>query len=320
VTDAELAGLVRSPFSSDALSADGVVVVTSADGTTFDESTRRLLTSLPVVVIGLDRDAAAPPAHTDLVVDSGGDALDAVLATVEANPIASTSLAVLLRGNEERDIGAGLTAESAVYSTLQAGPEFGRWRAAHPPAPREREVEPAVIVERAGARLTLTLDRPHVRNALNVRMRDELVEALAVAACDPSVDEVVLRGAGTSFCSGGDLDEFGSFPDPATAHLVRLSRSPARAIAALADRLDVRLHGACFGSGIELAAFARRVAAAPDTAINLPEIGLGLIPGAGGTVSLPRRIGRHRTALLALAGRSIDAPTALDWGLIDAVV
>ena len=85
----------------------------------------------------------------------------------------------------------------------------------------------------------------------------------------------------------------------------------------LADRVTVELHGACFGSGIELPAFAGRVVAAPDTAIALPEIALGLIPGAGGTVSLPRRIGRRRTLLLALTGRTIDARTALEWGLVD---
>jgi len=61
------------------------------------------------------------------------------------------------------------------------------------------------------------------------------------------------------------------------------------------------------------------VLAAPDTAIALPELLLGLIPGAGGTVSLPRRIGRHRTARLALTGERLDARTALDWGLIDAI-
>ena len=86
-----------------------------------------------------------------------------------------------------------------------------------------------------------------------------------------------------------------------------------------ATRVVVHLHGACFGSGIELPAFASRVIAAPDVRIALPELALGLIPGAGGTVSLPRRIGRHRTAQLALTGRTIDAVTALDWGLVDQI-
>jgi enoyl-CoA hydratase/carnithine racemase len=77
------------------------------------------------------------------------------------------------------------------------------------------------------------------------------------------------------------------------------------------------VHGACVGSGVELAAFADRVVATADTEIALPEIGLGLVPGAGGTVSLTRRIGRLRTAWLAFSGCSIDATTARSWGLVD---
>jgi enoyl-CoA hydratase/carnithine racemase len=73
------------------------------------------------------------------------------------------------------------------------------------------------------------------------------------------------------------------------------------------------------GAGIELPAFAAHVVAHPGAFFQLPEIGMGLIPGAGGTVSLPRRIGRQRTAWLALTGRRLDAPTALAWNLIDEV-
>jgi enoyl-CoA hydratase/carnithine racemase len=149
-------------------------------------------------------------------------------------------------------------------------------------------------------------------------MRDELLEALMVAAADPSIS-VVLDGEGPSFCSGGDLDEFGSRPDPATAHVVRLQRSAGAVMAAMADRIEARLHGACMGAGIELPAFAGRVIARPDTRIALPEVGMGLIPGAGGTVSVARRVGRHRAALLALSGAVIDAETALQWGLVDSV-
>jgi enoyl-CoA hydratase/carnithine racemase len=130
---------------------------------------------------------------------------------------------------------------------------------------------------------------------------------------------VHLRGSGPDYSSGGDLDEFGTFPDPATAHLIRLTASIGRVIAELADRVVVHLHGACYGSGIELPAFVTRVIAAPDARFALPELTLGLIPGAGGTVSLPRRVGRHRTAQLALGGQKIDAVTALEWGLVDQI-
>ena len=87
----------------------------------------------------------------------------------------------------------------------------------------------------------------------------------------------------------------------------------------MADRTTVHIHGSTVGSGIELAAFAHRVVAHRDTRIALPEVRLGLVPGAGGTVSLPRRIGRHATVLLALGLPSIDADTALDWGLVDEI-
>ncbi len=87
----------------------------------------------------------------------------------------------------------------------------------------------------------------------------------------------------------------------------------------MSGRVTAHLHGACIGAGIELPAFVGRVVADPDSRIQLPEIALGLIPGAGGTVSLPRRIGRQRTAWLGLTGARIDAPTALAWGLVDEV-
>ena len=90
-------------------------------------------------------------------------------------------------------------------------------------------------------------------------------------------------------------------------------------VARLAGRIRAEVHGACLGAGVELPAFADRVVAEEDSFFGLPEVGLGLIPGAGGTVSLPRRIGRQRTAWLGLSGQRLDARTALDWGLVDEV-
>jgi enoyl-CoA hydratase/carnithine racemase len=77
------------------------------------------------------------------------------------------------------------------------------------------------------------------------------------------------------------------------------------------------VHGACVGAGVELPAFASRVVADPGARFRLPEVAMGLVPGAGGTVSLPRRIGRQRTCRLALTGEWLDAETALRWGLVD---
>jgi enoyl-CoA hydratase/carnithine racemase len=202
---------------------------------------------------------------------------------------------------------------------LQGGPELRAWLAARDPGRPAALDAPAVLAERQGGRLHLTLNRPTVHNAFNTAMRDALVGHLSAAVADPTVEEVRLDGAGPSFCSGGDLDEFGTTPDPATAHRIRMMRSPAWWLAQCASRASVHLHGACIGAGIEVAAFAARLRASDDAFFQLPEVGYGLVPGAGGTVSLPRRIGRQRTAWLALSGRRIDVATAIEWGLVDRV-
>jgi hypothetical protein len=330
-TATEFATALADPEAADALSdtKGSVLVVALDDGPAPDAAPTLALATLPAVVVGtsesmsVSRSVSDVPRTADLVdvvVPPEGDELAATVDAVAANPLAATALALVLRGSEVRSVAEGLQLESAVYGTLQGGPEFAAWRANRPVHPPRPEAGPAVAVHRDGDRLELVLNRPAVRNALDARMRDELVAGLAIAVGDPTVAQVQLRGAGPAFCAGGDLDEFGSRPDVATAHVVRMTRSPARALAAVADRVVARLHGACFGSGIELSAFAARVVARPDTVVGLPEVSLGLIPGAGGTVSLPRRIGRHRTAALALTGRTIDAATALEWGLVDEIV
>jgi enoyl-CoA hydratase/carnithine racemase len=292
------------------------VVVVDLDGPQprSDEFAERAA-AVPYVVVGLGSPESAP-SFVDTVVTEAE--LDGVLATIARAPIAAVAYALLLRGSGRRSAAEGLIAESATYSMLQAGPEFAAWRARR--TIRARPDEDAVVrTQRVGDELRVVLNRPGVRNALNSRMRDELVASLTIALVDPGVANVLLDGAGRDFCSGGDLDEFGVREDPASAHLVRLGMSPALLLSRLAPRVTARLHGACFGSGIELPAFAGRVVAAPDTRISLPELGFGLIPGAGGTVSLPGRIGRHRTAWLGLSGAVIDAATAHAWGLVDEV-
>jgi enoyl-CoA hydratase/carnithine racemase len=283
---------------------------------------RATLASLPCPSVALHAERAHPAADElidrfDLVLSSDTE-LEPVRTAVERSPLAALALVQLLRHGAKLDIEGALMAESLVYSTLQSGPEFARWLAERsPPARWARPSGPAVLVERSGSRLALTLNRPAKRNAFSAEMRDALAEALQLVLADPSLEEVVLRGAGPAFCSGGDLDEFGTLPDPATAHAIRSTRNAARLLAACGNRVRAEIHGACIGAGIELPAFTGHVVAARDAFVQLPEVAMGLVPGAGGTASLPRRIGRQRTAWLALTGARLDAETALRWGLVD---
>jgi enoyl-CoA hydratase/carnithine racemase len=154
---------------------------------------------------------------------------------------------------------------------------------------------------------------------VDARLRDELIEALEFALADPEGAPVVLAGEGPAFCAGGDISEFGTAADPAVAHAIRLARSPTRLAAWLGSRVSARVHGACIGAGVEIPAAAHRVIARPDAFFRLPEVAMGLLPGAGGVASIPRRIGRHRTCFMAISGVELDASTALAWGLIDGV-
>nr|PZN18588.1 MAG: enoyl-CoA hydratase/isomerase family protein [Mycolicibacterium hassiacum] len=218
---------------------------------------------------------------------------------------------------------AGVITESLAYSTLQSGPEFARWLAERGPA-RPVVLPDPVQAERVGDTLYVRFNRPQRHNAFSTDSRAALLEALEVARLDPSVTEVVLSGNGPSFCSGGDLAEFGTFADPASAHLARTRYSPALVLDELTGRLGRRcraiVHGQVLGSGLEMAGFCGWVQAPGETGFGLPGLGLGRIPGGGGRGRGPGALGRWRTAWLVLSGRTIDPPTALRWGLIDAIV
>ncbi len=296
-----------------------------------------LLETAPVVLIGLSQsggvdDPAALGLDVLLCATESADApwvecgpaldgvIDALCASIAASPDASVALAQLLRVGEASSAPEAVVAESWVYSLLQGGSRYATWlksRSARTPKPRPNHS--VVRVERAGNELRITLDRPEVHNAYGAQMRDELVEALRLVDVDRSITRVVLRGEGPSFCSGGDLDEFGTAPEPVEAHGIRTRRNAGVALSSIADRTEVYVHGTCVGAGVELPAFASKVVAHSATMFLLPEISMGLVPGAGGTSSIPRRIGRHRAAFFGLSAQPIDASTALQWGLVDLI-
>jgi enoyl-CoA hydratase len=276
-----------------------------------------------------DRVSAQELDAFDVVLTSDAE-LDPLCERIASRPQASMAFVQLLRHSERLDVPSALFAESLVYSTLQSGREFAAWldeyrtrsasatHTSHTSHTSADEAEP-VLLDRQGDCLSITLNRPERRNALSTALRDAFAEALQLVVADDSIRRVRLSGAGPAFCSGGDLAEFGSLPDPATAHVVRSARNVGRLLDDCADRCEVFVHGACFGAGVELPAFAATVVADPDTTFTLPEVAMGLVPGAGGTASLPRRVGRQRTALFGLGGAVIDAAQALEWGLIDRI-
>lgn len=259
-------------------------------------------------------------AAADVVLKQARDALP-LLDNIARTPRAATLLVQLLRGSDTLDAHAALAMESLTYATLQAGSEYQNWLAANrcdTPAQPDDD-GPAVVVETSGDHALLTLNRASNRNAFNVELRDAVNAALDAANADPAINRVTVRGNGKCFSVGGDLSEFGRVPDPPSGHMLRNLTLPARHLLPLRDNTTFQLHGACIGAGIELPAFAGHVTADPATFFQLPELRFGLIPGAGGCVSIPRRIGRQRAAWLMLSGKRINAQKALAWGLVDAI-
>jgi enoyl-CoA hydratase len=183
-----------------------------------------------------------------------------------------------------------------------------------------REAGGGIVVERQGGLLNITFDGAHPGNSIDRAVRDQLHEALMLGAADPEIGRIVVAAHGRSFSMGADLGEFGTTRDPVQAHAIRWQTLPARAAAFCADRLEAHIDGACVGAGLELAAWSRTVLASERAWFQLPELAMGVLPGAGGCVALTRRIGRQRAALLILSGKRLSARQALGWGLIDAVV
>lgn len=276
--------------------------------------------SLPVVCWSQPGDTESFSGLFDVRVEDA-NALDEITAAIQRRPRAASILVQVLRAGERLDIPAALAVESLGYATLLGGSEFADWLAARDAryARSKAPATPPVRLRRDGELLEVVLDHPQNRNALSVAMRDALADAFRLVMLDPDIRSVRVQGEGPAFCAGGDLSEFGSQRDLAEGHHIRSVRMPAQYLAACRERVHVHVHGACIGAGIELSAFAAHLTAAPDTFFRLPEIAMGLIPGAGGCVSIPRRIGRQRAAFMALSGQDIDAPTALRWGLIDAI-
>ena len=285
-----------------------VVAVELGDHSGKEIATR--LAQVPVVSIGVGSSA-------DDAWDLRSEDPDPFIAGALAAPMAAVTTAQVLRGSATRTVDEALLVESLAYATLQSGAEFATWLASQGRRVRNDD-GPRVRIEEHPDHIDVILDRPRLRNMIDTRMRNELIDAFSTLTLGEPLP-IHLTGAGPAFCAGGDLAEFGTVSDPLTAHLLRSSANIAPHLRRIAERVTAQVHGPCIGAGVEMTAFCRRIVAHPDTWFRLPETRMGLMPGMGGTVSIPARIGRHRTLAWLLQDTTIDANTALKWGLIDSI-
>jgi enoyl-CoA hydratase/carnithine racemase len=178
-----------------------------------------------------------------------------------------------------------------------------------------------LIYEKKESVASVTLNRPEALNAFNVQMRDDLYEVLGAIIDDPDVRVVIFRGAGEkAFCAGADLKEFLGAPPPVAARQVRFRRDPWGLFQKVPQPIIAALHGYVLGSGIEIALCCDIRIASEDVRIGLPEVGLGIIPAAGGTQTLPRIVGRARALEMLLSNRWLDGEEAFRFGLVNRVV
>ena len=167
----------------------------------------------------------------------------------------------------------------------------------------------------------ITLNRPEALNAYNIQMRDELYQVLGVIRDDPEVRVAILQGAGErAFCAGADLTEFLTAPSPVIARRVRWERDVWGLFLSISKPLIAALHGYVLGSGVEIALCCDIRLASEDARFGLPESGLGIIPAAGGSQTLPRVIGGAGALEMLLTGRLIEAKEALRLKLVNRVV
>jgi enoyl-CoA hydratase len=178
-----------------------------------------------------------------------------------------------------------------------------------------------IIYEKKDGIADITLNRPKALNAYNIKMRDELYEVLGAIRDDPEIAVVILKGAGEkAFCAGADLTEFLTAPAPVFARQARFERDIWGLFLSIDKPFIAALHGYVLGSGIEMALCCDIRLASEDARFGLPETGLGIIPAAGGSQTLPRTIGTAPALEILLTGRWLTAAEAHHLKLVNRVV
>lgn len=178
-----------------------------------------------------------------------------------------------------------------------------------------------LIYEKHDTIAEVTLNRPQELNAYNIQMRDELYEVLTAIRDDDEVRVALFKGEGDkAFCAGADLSEFLTAPPPVMARQIRFNRDVWKLFLSIPQPLIAALHGYVLGSGIEIALCCDIRIASADARFGLPEVGLGIIPAAGGTQTLPRAVGHGKALEMLLTNRWIDAEEACQIRLVNRVV
>lgn len=178
-----------------------------------------------------------------------------------------------------------------------------------------------IIYEKREGIAHVTLNRPKSLNVYNIRMRDDLYQVLGAIKEDTDIRVAIFKGAGEkAFCAGADLNEFLTAPPPVMARQVRFQRDIWRLFLNLPQPLIAAVQGYALGSGVEIALCCDIRIGSEDVRFALPEVGLGIIPAAGGTQTLPRIIGRSKALEILLTNPWVDAEEAYRIGLINQVV
>jgi enoyl-CoA hydratase/carnithine racemase len=178
-----------------------------------------------------------------------------------------------------------------------------------------------IIYEKRDCKAYVTLNRPKSLNVYNIRMRDELFQTLQALRDDPEVRVGILKAAGDrAFCAGADLTEFLTAPSTVIARQVRFERDVWGLFLSIRKPLIAALHGYVLGSGIEMALCCDIRIASEDAQFGVPEMGLGIIPAAGGSQTIPRVVNRGYALEMLLSGRRIKADEACRMGLVNRVV
>src|ERR1700735_5275283 len=179
--------------------------------------------------------------------------------------------------------------------------------------PRENRVNEVVKLERRDVVAIVTINNPPV-NALSAAVRGGILECMKAAIADPEIKAIVLTCAGRTFIAGADITEFGKPPKPPGLHevLTEMENSPKPIVAAI--------HGTALGGGLEVALACHFRVAVKEARLGLPEVKLGILPGAGGTQRLPRLIGVEAALSMITEGNDIPAAKAKAIGLVDEII